>query len=105
MKTLEEQIQTLKESESNAWKRYDNAVIKEVNALLKRMGAEPISICNCIRGEYRESVDEGKNIKDVSKRVLAFSIVKEFDYIIKLRDKWLNASGKLTKIKLMLDKE
>lgn len=105
MKNLAEQIQTLKESETNAWKRYDNAVIKEVNALLKRMGEEPISICNCIRGEYRESVEGGKNLKEVRPRVLAFSIVKEFDYIIKLRDKWLAVSAELTKIKLMLDKE
>ena len=103
-KTLAEQISTLKENEKTAWERYDNAVIKEVNALLKRMGKEPIGICNCIRTEYKESVEEGKNIKDVSARVLAFSIVKEFDYIIKLRDKWLVASAELTKIKLMLDK-
>lgn len=106
MKTLADKITELKLREETTWLNYCHAVEKEVNALLKRMGDDKGVTFSVANHSYEQARKNGElSFKDSPLLANIVNVVKHFDYIIKLRDKWIEASAQLYKVKRALEAE
>ena len=114
MKNLTDKIKALKESEAKAWENYQNAFVKECNSLLKRFGnvvsSEKARLVGVkfaeLKDERREACKE-ENQKTLSRYndyAIVAEVVTRFEYIQKLRQKWLDISYQLTDIEDALRK-
>lgn len=105
MKTLAERITALKEAEAKAWDKYREAILTEMNALLKRMGQPLVEKANDIgfNSEFDKEVSQANLMCQLSPKVKAYMTVKQYTYIQALREKWGEASVKLTEVKIALE--
>ena len=103
-KTIAEKIQELKSNEAKAYIRYQDAVVSEVNACLKRLGKDEVDYDQILEA-YQftiDNCDEGKNtFNKCSIPVLTAVVryVKEIPYIRKAGEKWSSLFAQLQKVK------
>ena len=102
-KTLAEQVQALKDNEKLAWERLRNAIVKEMNAILKRMGKRELTETSLFSEDYCKAIKEQTPLMDCSIYAKVYAVVKEFDYITKLTAKWYKASADLTNVTLAIE--
>lgn len=97
MKTLSQKVAELKENEAKSWQAYANAIEREVNALLKRMGDDKgVTFAVIMKevGAVQDLDDEG-NFKEVKSRVCysrpmltCYYVVRQYEYIRKLNERY-----------------
>ena len=107
MKNIAEKIEAMKAEEAKAYIRYQEAVVREVNACMKRLGMDEVDY-NAILDAYQftiDNCDEGQNtFNKCSIPVLTAVVryVKELPYIRKSCEKWNKLFTELRKAKDLL---
>ena len=105
MKNLAEQIKELKEKENEAYKRYTDAVEREVNALLKRCGDSTGCSKWTMVSLHNEAVSKGHRIDICTPASLAYELVHRYESINKLLDKWLELSQELIEVEEIIKRK
>lgn len=104
--TIAEKIENLKTQEAQAFERYMNAVLKEVNALCKRLGMDETNYSEVQRAYSFTLKCEDEEIKvhhfQVPMLTAIVRIVKALPYIVRIHDKWSDLSRKLEHCKDLL---
>lgn len=105
MKDIATQIKALQEKQETLDSKIRNAIVKEANALLKRMGADKeysySELCNaCVTA----SIDK-KEIYSLSDEALAFRTVSRYAYIYALKIKRWDIDSELNKIEKLIKGE
>ena len=92
-KTLTQKLLEIKQANDSAWEDYKNAIVSEVNALLKRCGDETGCNYNMILTAVTDAQKD--NVRcDISEPVVsAFMIASKFTYIRKRWDKFIKANS------------
>lgn len=102
--TTAEKIAKLKDAEKQAYDRYVNALMHEVNAMLKRLGMNEKTYDDVLMAYQFEidNCDEGKNTFNKLSIPMLTAIVryaKELPYVEKLCTKWNSLFRELQQVK------
>lgn len=106
-KTIAEKIAEMKSNEAKAYIRYQDAVVNEVNACLKRLGEEEVNYDQILEA-YQftiDNCDEGKNTFNKCSIPVLTAVVRyvnELPYIRKACEKWSSLYRQLQKVKDLL---
>ena len=104
-KTLAEQVQALKDAEKQAWERLVSATVKEMNAILKRMGKKELTESSLFIDDYCRAVKEKTPLNMCNDYAKVYAVVHWYEYIQKLTDRWIKLSAELTKVSTAINEE
>lgn len=104
MKTIAEKIQKMTEQEKVTYERYRGSLLREVNALCKRLGLADVTDTDVTLACKQELPKDTTTLYgfQINPLVAIVAVVEKMSYISALRDKWLKIYRELNEIKLAL---